>query len=123
MTGPSPWRLPSPRWGPDIGHSIWVHDRACWLNNSSPRSSTTILRGRETSSRGVTENRHVKTVGACDEPDAGGCDRAARAVADSRVRGPYGQRPRTSAVRGRRGAVRPPDYRGRAEVRFLTATT
>src|SRR5438093_6974531 len=37
MTGPSPWRLSSPRRGPDIGHSIWVHDRACWLNNSSPR--------------------------------------------------------------------------------------
>src|SRR5207244_3376649 len=26
-----------PTRGPDIGHSIWVHDRACWLNNSSPR--------------------------------------------------------------------------------------
>src|SRR5439155_9341691 len=27
-----------PTRGHDIGHSIWVHDRACWLNNSSPRS-------------------------------------------------------------------------------------
>src|SRR5439155_16749487 len=26
-----------PSRGPDIGHSIWVHNRACWLNNSSPR--------------------------------------------------------------------------------------
>jgi hypothetical protein len=26
-----------PTRGHDIGHSIWVHYRACWLNNSSPR--------------------------------------------------------------------------------------
>src|SRR6266566_10130722 len=33
MTGPSPQRLSSPRRGHDIGYSIWVHFRACWLNN------------------------------------------------------------------------------------------
>src|SRR2546428_10009098 len=65
MTGPSPWRLPSPRWGPDIGHSIWVHDRSCWLNNSSPRSLTTILRGRETSSNTVAGKPSRKTVRPC----------------------------------------------------------
>ena len=27
-----------PTRGHDIGHSIWVHYRACWLNNFSPRS-------------------------------------------------------------------------------------
>src|SRR5438309_3312809 len=34
---------------------------------------------------------------------------------------PIWKRPRTTAVRGRRGAVRPPYHRGRAEVRFVTA--
>src|SRR6266571_1314705 len=63
MAGPSPWRLPSPQRGPDIGHSIWVHDRACWLNNSSPRSLSTILRGPDTSSSCVTRNRHAKPPG------------------------------------------------------------
>src|SRR5204862_6385237 len=120
MTGPSPWRLPSPRWGPDIGHSIWVHDRACWLNNSSPRSSTTILRGRETSSNTVAGTPSRKTVRPRHEPDARRCARVARRVDNHRVRGPYGKRHRTAAVRGRRSAARPPDHHRGGEVCVLT---
>src|SRR5467141_807691 len=121
MAGPSPWRLPSPQRGPDIGHSIWVHNRACWLNNSSPRSfdyNTTWTRNVK---QGRTTGPSSKTVEACHEPDTGGSDRIAGAVARYRVRGPCGKRPRTAAVRGRRGAVRPPDHRGRAAVRVLIA--
>src|SRR5207302_11313031 len=72
--------------------------------------------------RGRTRQPSSKTVRPCHEPDTGGSDRIAGAVARHCVRGPYRDRPRTAAVRGRRGAVRPPDHRGRAEVRFLIAT-
>src|SRR5437016_2281765 len=57
MAGPSPWRLPSPQRGPDIGHSIWVHNRACWLNNSSPRS----FNYNTTWTRNVKRRRHTES--------------------------------------------------------------
>src|SRR5437879_8553392 len=36
---------------------------SCWLNNSSPRPLSTILRGPDTSSSCVTRNRHAKPPG------------------------------------------------------------
>src|SRR5439155_4062713 len=108
--------------GHDIGHSIWVHDRACWLNNSSPRSLYYNTAWIEY----VKRRRHAepsrKIVGApTDESHAPGRDRLIPAVGHPRVRAAPRQRAGAGAVRSGRSLVRPPHHRGRAEVPVVTA--
>src|SRR6266550_4643392 len=46
MMGPSPRILSSPAWGHDMGRSIRVHNRACWLNSLiSPHLGPAAVRG------------------------------------------------------------------------------
>src|SRR5438093_4791113 len=50
-----------PTRGHDIGHSIWVHDRAVGSIILLPVPVTTILRGPKTSSEDVTRHRHANS--------------------------------------------------------------
>src|SRR5437773_11031424 len=52
-----------PTRGHDIGHSIWVHDRAVGSIILLPVPSTTIHPVLETSRNAVTQNRHLKSWG------------------------------------------------------------
>jgi len=52
-----------PTRGHDIGHSIWVHDRAVGSIILLPVPSTTIHRVLETSRNDVTHNRHANPWG------------------------------------------------------------
>src|ERR1700693_610446 len=116
MTGPSPWRLPSPRGGLT---SVTVSGSTTEPVGSIillPVPGTTIQRGPETSSKSVTRDRHAKSLRQAHESAPAGRDRPDPALGHPRVRCAHREWTGAAAVRPRSDPVPPPHPRGGAEV-------
>src|SRR2546426_3366502 len=114
MTGPSPWRLSSPRGGVTLvtvsGSTIEPVGSIIELSVPDPWYNT----------RGDGDVKATPTHGRLHEPHVAGCHRLPRGLAGVGLRRAPGERPRAAPL-GRGGpAVRPARARGRPQVPLLS---